>query len=116
MHPRFGLAAAAAALALAAVGPVAAQPQTPEDALPAGPGKDVTLRVCTSCHGAEQFAYARYTPEGWDNEIGKMQGAGAEMTADEQLAISGYLSKYLAKPAPAPPAATPPAATPSPDR
>jgi hypothetical protein len=32
-----------------------------------------------------------------------MQSAGAEMTAEEQLAISAYLSKNLAKPAPSAP-------------
>ena len=86
--------AAAAALcvgAVGAVGPVLAQP--PDDLLPAAPGKDVVVRVCTACHDATQFAYTRYTPDDWDNEIAKMQSAGAEMTADEQLAISAYLAK-----------------------
>jgi len=111
MDLRLSMALATAAFVLAGVGPVAAEP-SPEDALPAGPGRDVVLRVCTACHGAEQFALARYTPDGWDNEIAKMQGAGAEMTPEEQLAISTYLAKYLAKSAP--PAA--PETKPSPDR
>jgi hypothetical protein len=92
--------AAAAALALSLVGPVLAQ--APEDALPPGPGKEVVLRVCTVCHEAAQFAYARFTPQGWDSEIAKMQSAGAYMTADEQLAVSAYLGKYLSPAAPAP--------------
>jgi cytochrome c5 len=95
-------AAAVAALCLAMVSPVLAQAPA-DDPLPAGPGKDVVLRVCTACHEAAQFAYARYSPEEWDNEINKMQSAGAEMTAEEQLAISAYLSKNLAKPAPSAP-------------
>jgi hypothetical protein len=57
------------------------------------------------CHGVEQFAYARYTPDGWDIEIGKMQSAGALMAPEEQAAISAYLSKYLSKPEPAEPKA-----------
>lgn len=73
----------------------AGQAQGPGDALPDGPGKEVVLRVCTTCHDATQFAYARYSPAGWDNEIGKMQNAGALMSAEEQLAISAYLAKYL---------------------
>jgi hypothetical protein len=60
------------------------------------------VRVCTQCHEVEQFAYARYTPAGWDFEIQKMQSAGAEMTAEEQLAISAYLAKYLSPDSPAP--------------
>jgi hypothetical protein len=102
MNFRIPIAAAAAALCLGVVGPVLAQ--APEDLLPAGPGKDVVVRVCTGCHDATQFAYARYTPDGWDNEITKMQSAGAEMTAEEQLAISAYLAKNLPKPAPDAPA------------
>jgi competence protein ComEA len=103
-----GLAAAVAASVLSFVAPVAAR--TAEDALPEAPGKDVVLAVCTMCHEAAQFAYARFSPEGWDNEIAKMQSAGAIMTPDQQLAISAYLSKYLAK-APPPDA---PAKEPSP--
>jgi cytochrome c5 len=101
MNARILMAAAAAALCLGVVGPVLAQ--APEDLLPAGPGKDVVVRVCTACHEAAQFAYARHTPEEWDNEIAKMQSAGAEMTAEEQLAISAYLAKNLPTPAPAAP-------------
>ncbi len=99
MKFRIHLAAAAAAICLGAVGPVSAQaPQ--EDLLPAGPGKDVVVRICTACHEAAQFANARHTPDEWDNEITKMQSAGAEMTAEEQLAISAYLAKNFPKPAP----------------
>ncbi|HEV2531568.1 hypothetical protein [Phenylobacterium sp.] len=101
MNLRICIAAAAAALCLGAVGPVLAQ--APEDPLPAGPGKDVVVRVCTACHDAAEFAYARLTPQEWDSEIAKMQGAGAEMTADEQIAISAYLAKNF--PRPPPPAA-----------
>jgi len=104
MNLRLSLAVAATLLGLAAVGPVLAQ--APEDALPDAPGKDVVVRVCTACHDASQFAAARHTPEEWDGEITKMQGAGAEMTAEEQAAVSAYLAKNLSsKPAPSPPAA-----------
>jgi cytochrome c5 len=92
---------AAAALCVGVVGPVLAQ--APEDLLPAAPGKEVVVRVCTACHDATQFAYARHTPDEWDNEIAKMQSAGAEMTAEEQVAISAYLTKNLPNPAPAAP-------------
>jgi hypothetical protein len=108
---RLRLALAVAALSLGAVGSVGAQ--TAEDALPEAPGKDAVLAVCTMCHDASQFAYARFTPEGWDNEIAKMQSAGAIMTPEEQLAISAYLSKYLAKPPPPPEAPAKPQTPPS---
>jgi competence protein ComEA len=101
MNPRIPLAAAAVALGLGAVGPVLAQ--APDDLLPAGPGKEAVVRVCTACHDATQFAYARYTPDEWDNEVTKMQGAGAEMTAEEQVAITAYLAKAFPKAATAAP-------------
>jgi len=98
-------AAAAAALGLALVTPVLAQPPAAaDDPLPDAPGKDAVIRVCTACHDATQFAFARHTPEEWDMEIAKMQGAGAEMTPEDQLAVSAYLSKNFPK---APPPAAP---------
>ena len=103
--------AAPAALALALAGPVLAQ--ATDDPLPPGPGKDVVVRVCTACHDATEFAYARYTPQEWDNEIAKMEGAGAEMTAEEQTAISAYLARNFAKPAPAAPGEAKPPSPPS---
>lgn len=86
-------AASVALLGFGFAGPGLAQ--APADPLPDGPRKEVVLRVCTTCHEAAQFAYARYSPAGWDTEIGKMQNAGALMTAEEQLAISAYLARYL---------------------
>ena len=91
----------AAALALGFVRPVAGPAAAPSnDPLPAGPGKEVVMRVCTACHGVEQFAYARFTPDGWDIEINKMRAAGALMTSDEADTALTYLSKYLSKPEP----------------
>jgi cytochrome c5 len=101
MNLRISLAATVAALCLGEVGPVLAQ--APDDALPEGPGKDVVVRVCTACHDATQFANARHTADEWDSEVTKMQGAGAEMTAEEQVAITAYLAKYLPKASPAAP-------------
>jgi hypothetical protein len=104
MTLRIRSAAAAATLLLGMASPVVAQ--APEDLLPDGPGKEVVVRVCTACHEAAQFVYARYTPDGWDNEVTKMQSAGAEMTAEEQVAITAYLAKAFPKPAPAAPGNT----------
>jgi hypothetical protein len=105
MTLRILFSVAAVALCLGAVGPVLAQAS--DDPLPPGPGKDVVVRVCTACHDATQFAYARHTREEWESEVSKMQGAGAEMTAEEQTAITDYLAQTLGKTAPAAPPATP---------
>ena len=104
---------AATALCLGAVAPVLAQAPAPAptpaqgaapgpaDPLPEGPGKDVVVRVCTACHDATEFAFARYTPEEWNHVINKMQGAGAEITGEDQAVIAAYLAKNFPKP-PAP--------------
>ena len=110
------LAAATALLALAVARPVLAQAPA-DDPLPDGPGKDAVVRVCTACHDATQFAYARHTPEEWDNEITKMQSAGAEMTPEDQLAVSAYLARTFPKAAaPTPRLDSPPAAGSHPGR
>jgi mono/diheme cytochrome c family protein len=101
MNLRTSIAAVVAVVGLLGVSRVLAQ--APEDSLPNAPGKDVVVRVCTACHGADQFAFARLTPDQWENEVSKMQSAGAEMTSEEAAAISAYLAKNLAKPPPAAP-------------
>lgn len=107
------LAAVTACLSLAA--PVLAQspapptapsdaPATapsPNDALPDGPGKSVVVRVCTECHDASQFAAARYSPDEWDNEVSKMESAGADITAEDHATIAAYLARHLPKAPPA---------------
>ena len=103
MTPRKHLAAAgaAAALCLGLAGAVLAE--GPNDALPDGPGKDVVVRVCTSCHEASQITYKTRTPQDWEFVIGKMIDGGAELTGEEQDAVYAYLVKnFPAKPADAP--------------
>jgi cytochrome c553 len=113
MTLRIRLAATAAALALALAAPALAQP--PADPLPDAPGKDAVVRVCTACHEAAQFAFARHTPEEWDMEITKMQSAGAEMTPEDQVAVSAYLARQFPKAAPAEaPVAAPQPGSPAP--
>jgi cytochrome c5 len=95
-----------AALALALVaGAASAQPAP--DGLPEGPGKDVVVRVCTSCHDASTLFQPR-TPEAWQDMIGKMMNIGAELSADEQAAVYAYLVKNFSAQPPAPSAGAPP--------
>jgi len=110
-RPRLRLVPAAAALCLAFAGPVLAQ--DPGKDLPDGPGKEIVVRACTGCHGSDQIAYKRRTPEDWDYVITKMMQGGAELTAEEQEAVHAYLVKALGVPsAAAPPPATQTQATP----
>jgi hypothetical protein len=40
--------------------------------LPDAPGKDVTVKVCGECHGADIVASVRLTREGWHDTIADM--------------------------------------------
>src|SRR5688572_9639433 len=63
-----------------------------QDVLPETPGKDVTVKVCATCHAAETVASVRHTPEGWRDVIAKMVAAGAEGTEQELETVFQYLS------------------------
>jgi competence ComEA-like helix-hairpin-helix protein len=77
------LAAAAAPLAptLAAQG-----------VLPEGRGRDVTLKMCGTCHPAETVASVRLSPEGWRELIARMVAAGAQGTEQERETVFQYVS------------------------
>jgi competence protein ComEA len=61
--------------------------------LPAGPGRDETIKVCGKCHAPEQAASLRQSRTGWEETLSKMVNMGAEGTDDEYEAILGYLTK-----------------------
>ncbi|HVY93809.1 MAG TPA: M20/M25/M40 family metallo-hydrolase [Bryobacteraceae bacterium] len=84
--------------------------------LPDAPGKDVTLRICTGCHGAEMWASERRSQVDWDQTISAMTEKGLTISDTDYTTVLDYLSKNLgkAKPQPAPAPAPPPAAAPAP--
>ena len=63
-----------------------------QNVLPDAPGRDVTVKLCASCHAAETVASVRHTPEGWRDVIAKMVAAGAEGTEQELETVLQYLS------------------------
>ena len=67
-----------------------------QSVLPEGPGRDVTLRICGNCHGAETVASVRHTPDGWREVIAKMVAAGAQGSEEELGTVSQYLSTHFA--------------------
>lgn len=86
-----------AALVLCLALPVSAQSQLPE-----GKGKDVTVRVCGTCHPAERGASVRLTREGWGEVIAKMVSLGAKATDEDLAAVLDYLSTNFKGDAPKP--------------
>ena len=69
----------------------AQQQQHPE--LPAGPGKDTLIRVCSSCHSPDNVIANGQDRDGWEATITKMAGFGAQGTDDDYTAILEYLVK-----------------------
>ncbi len=59
---------------------------------PAGPGRDVTLRLCSKCHSANNILATGRTPEGWQELIIKMTTMGLQGTDEEFTATLDYLT------------------------
>jgi competence protein ComEA len=85
------------AFALAACAPAVAQ-----DLFPDGPGKEVTLRMCGTCHPADRGAAVRLTRDGWEGVIAKMVSLGAQGSEAERAAVLDYLSASFKGEAPKP--------------
>jgi competence protein ComEA len=85
-----------------------AQQPAPQEAahpypeLPAGPGKDTVIRVCSKCHSPDNVIANGQDRAGWENTITKMAGFGAVASDDEFTEILDYLAKNF------PPAGTGP--------
>ena len=83
---------------LAAAG--AAAGQSPQrvvsgEGMPDGPGKDVTVQACGSCHDARRAASVRLTRDGWAAVIDSMQRFGARFSPEEVPIILDYLSTHF---------------------
>ena len=70
---------------IAAAGVAAQTNTTPKNdiKLPDGPGRDVTERVCTTCHGLENVVRAHMTKERWNAVVDDMVSRGATATDEE---------------------------------
>jgi competence protein ComEA len=66
-----------------------------QDQFPEGPGRDVTLQLCSNCHAADVLLGHRQSRDEWIAEIQKMIASGAEGTEEQFTAVLNYLSKYL---------------------
>jgi competence protein ComEA len=68
--------------------------------LPAGPGKDTLVRVCSGCHSPDNVLANGQDRAGWEATIQKMAGFGAQGTDDEFSEILEYLVKNFPANAP----------------
>ena len=65
------------------------------EGLPDGPGKDVTVNACGTCHEARRAASVRLTRDGWAAVIEGMIARGARVSEDEFPVVLDYLSTYF---------------------
>src|SRR5689334_22254661 len=90
--------AASCALMLGLTVAIGAAGQTPQtlvpsgEGLPDGPGKDVTVKSCGTCHEARRAASVRLTRDGWAGVIQSMRLRGAQISDDDFPVILEYLS------------------------
>jgi competence protein ComEA len=70
--------------------------------IPAGAGKDATVKYCSDCHSIEQAVSLRQNGEEWKATVDKMVGMGAKIPDENVQAILGYLTKNFGPDAPLP--------------
>jgi hypothetical protein len=64
------------------------------DTPPPGPGLSTIQERCTACHSAATVFNQRRSAEDWAATVQIMVDRGAELTADDQSAVVGYLSEH----------------------
>ena len=87
-----GCAAFAGTALLGAVALAAQQPATP----PPGPGLDLINERCGFCHTTNQVFTAHKTAAEWPALVQSMIDRGAELSPEEQKAVSDYLVANVA--------------------
>lgn len=64
--------------------------------LPAGPGRDVVVKRCVTCHEADLMAQQRLSRTGWGRTLDKMVRWGAVIEPGEREPMLDYLSAHFA--------------------
>jgi len=91
---RFSLAAAL--VLMAGFTAVAQNPSPPADEhqkLPPGEGRDLVIRVCSSCHDPEVVVNEQLDESNWKKLVDEMAGKGADATDAELDEIVHYLAR-----------------------
>jgi hypothetical protein len=76
-------ATAAPAMAMKAAEPSGPEPKTVADLFPAGPGRDLVMNNCTSCHNVACSAMGQRTADRWDSlrDAHRDRVSGADVNA-----------------------------------
>ena len=66
-----------------------------QDTMPEGPGKEQTLRLCSTCHEAAKATSVKLTREGWVETLDRMKAFGAAGPDDDFAAVLEYLATHF---------------------
>lgn len=61
--------------------------------LPAGPGREMTQQLCTSCHAIGMVTATGRTSDGWAEIIERMMGLGLEASDEDLQTVHAYLTR-----------------------
>jgi competence protein ComEA len=75
----------------AAAAPADQPASAPVDEWPAGPGKQIFLQTCSSCHSAENVIGHNQDSSGWTDTLNQMIQNGAQGSDDDFSAVLQYL-------------------------
>ena len=70
-------------------------PQPSGEGLPDGPGKDVMVNACGTCHEGRRAASVRLTRDGWAAVIEDMRQRGARVSDEEFPVVLDYLTTHF---------------------
>jgi glucose dehydrogenase len=71
--------------------------RAPGPPLPEGKGKDLVVRMCTTCHGTAVYAKLRMSRAGWEDEVADMVEKGAIGTAGEIRKVVDYMVRHFGR-------------------
>ncbi len=63
--------------------------------LPAGGGREVTMKLCSGCHDLQKTVVSKKTPGEWERTVYDMIARGAQIFPDEAEQIIQYLSAHF---------------------
>lgn len=94
MHYKTGALAAGAALLATATSFAATRSTASSGVRPSSIAeRDLVAKTCTGCHTAGQYSGMRLTGPEWQAIVTKMIGLGANVPADKEQLIVGYLAR-----------------------
>jgi hypothetical protein len=79
--------------------PAEQQPQTPDEKLPEGEGREILLASCSACHEVKEVTKfeGTYGRDEWRDLVKSMIVYGAQVTAEEEDILVDYLDTHFGK-------------------